>query len=270
MEAVLPGTVRSVADRYLRLLDSTAPGLVTGVYVVGSVALGEFRESMSDIDFVSLIDAPLTTEQLRALGRVHATLSREVRRPFFDGIYLTRKDIAGDPAQAGPTTAVQQHRFMTGSRIGLDPITWHTLSRCAVVVRGPSLATLDVWNVDPVLAEWTHSNVSTYWQPWLRRHGSQLSVAGLQALGSWATVWGVLGISRLAFTLATGDVTSKEGAGEYALTVMDPQWRPVIVEALRIRRGGAGRSPYHPFRRRRETLAFVDMMIGRIQLEQRA
>ncbi len=79
---------------------------------------------------------------------------------------------------------------------------------------------------------------------------------------SWGPAWGVLGVSRLHYTLATGAIASKCGAGEYAREAFDPRWRHIIDECLRIRRGGPGRARYRsPFARRRAALDFVAMAI---------
>ena len=82
------------------------------------------------------------------------------------------------------------------------------------------------------------------------------------ALGSWAPAWGVLGVSRLHYTLATGEITSKEGAGIYALRTFHRRWRRIVEECLRIRGGGEGRSLYRtPLGRRRDALAYMAMVI---------
>ena len=48
----------------------------------------------------------------------------------------------------------------------------------------------------------------------------------------WSTAWGVLGAPRLHHTITTGEVISKEAAGEHALDVFPPRWHPLIGEAL--------------------------------------
>ena len=85
---------------------------------------------------------------------------------------------------------------------------------------------------------------------------------GLASLGPWATEWGVLGVTRLHHTLAGGEITSKYGAGLYAMRRFPLRWHRVIVEALRIRRGDPGRSIYRtPLGRRRDLLAYVAAVI---------
>ena len=48
--------MESVVNAYLRSIDEEAPGLIEGLYLTGSVALGEFRASTSDIDFLAVRD----------------------------------------------------------------------------------------------------------------------------------------------------------------------------------------------------------------------
>jgi Domain of unknown function (DUF4111) len=75
-------------------------------------------------------------------------------------------------------------------------------------------------------------------------------------------VWGVLGVSRLHYTLATGAITSKDGAGCYARRTFDERWWRIIDECLRIRRGGHERALYrNPLTRRRDALDYVAMAI---------
>jgi hypothetical protein len=66
------------------------------------------------------------------------------------------------------------------------------------------------------------------------------------------------GVSRMHYTLATGAITSKHGAGLYARETFEPRWRRIIDECLRLREGEAGRGLYrNPLTRRREALDFV-------------
>lgn len=84
----------------------------------------------------------------------------------------------------------------------------------------------------------------------------------MACLGSWGPTWGVLGVSRLHYTLATGHIASKLAAGEYARTVFDDRWQRILSECVRIRRSGRGRSFYRSsFARRAQALSFVDMVI---------
>jgi len=112
------------------------------------------------------------------------------------------------------------------------------------------------------LDRWTRQNLEEYWRPWHTRFGQLVSRDGWASLGPWATEWGVLGVSRLHYTLVSGQITSKHGAGLYAMRRFPVRCHRVIIEALRIRRDDGGRSLYRtPFGRRRDLLACVSMVI---------
>ena len=88
------------------------------------------------------------------------------------------------------------------------------------------------------------------------------SRAGLAALGPWAPAWGVLGVSRLHYSRATGAITSQAGAGRDAVGAFPARGHGVIRECLHIRRGDADPSLYRtPLARRREVLAYIAMVI---------
>jgi hypothetical protein len=72
---ILPSIPYDLATAYLDLVDAEVPGLVVGLYLTGSVALGEFRPRRSDVDFVAVLAARADEAALAALGRVHATLN---------------------------------------------------------------------------------------------------------------------------------------------------------------------------------------------------
>jgi hypothetical protein len=258
----LPQLARLVAAAYLEAVDAVAPGLVEGLYLTGSVALRDFRPSASDVDFVAVTRAPLGVAQLQALDRAHARVRARFPRPAFEGIYVTWAELGRDPLSAPPGPHAHEGRLHRSGRAERHPVTWHTLASHGVAVRGPGREALAIWTDPRGLATWTLGNLCSYWQPWRVRRARLISAEGLRCLGSWAPSWGVLGVSRLHYTLATGQITSKSGAGDYALEAFPARWHRVVAECLRIRRGGSGPSLYlTPLARRREALAFIAMVI---------
>ncbi len=73
--------------------------------------------------------------------------------------------------------------------------------------------------------------------------------------------WGVLGISRLYYTMHEGDIVSKYEAGKYALDRVPPDFEMILKEALRIRKGESKSYYKSPFRRRNDTIRFMTYMI---------
>jgi hypothetical protein len=119
-----------------------------------------------------------------------------------------------------------------------------------------------VWTDTGELVSWCRNNLDGYWRRWHAQHARLLSRGGLAALGTWAPAWGVLGVSRLHYTIATGEITSKEGAGIYALETVPAHWHRVLQECLRIRRRAGGTSLYvSPLARRADALGYVAMVM---------
>jgi hypothetical protein len=259
----LPRQAQATIDTFLEAIDAEAPNLIEGLYLVGSLALGDFRPDHSDVDFVAVTSGQLEPAAYAALERAHARLSEHLPRPFFDGIYVTWADLVGHPAEANPGPHAHEGRLHPEGRSERHPVTWRTLAQSGVCCRGPALADISIWSDPAALATWTNNNLDAYWKrmldpgSWLTRRGG---VAGLSA---YACEWCVLGVSRLHYTLATGQITSKHGGGIHAQAVFDQRWQPVIAESMRIRRGDKRRSLYwSPFARRRDVLGFLEMAIA--------
>lgn len=253
--------VRRLIEVFLRAVDAAMPGLVKGFYLIDSVALEDYRPGQSDIDFIATTRARPDPAELVALRGVHTRLQRHHPQPYFDGCYVTRAELRRDPALAIGALDAHEGRITVGTG-GLDPVTWHTLACHGVVLRGPDPTALGVWTDPDALAAWTRGNLESYWRRWRARSARWSSPHGLSARGNWAPVWGVPGVSRLHYTLATGAITSKTGAGRYALTAFAPRWHRLVRECLRLRRRGAGPSLYRtPLARRREVLDYITMVL---------
>lgn len=252
------------ARQLTKLLRRHVPELVTGLHLIGSAVDGDFRSGHSDLDFVAVLSHPATGDEIEALVIVHRLYASDPTLPALDGIWVTAEELAAGPdaCSDGPTSRCNQ--FLASARGNRNPITWEMLRLGAVTVIG-ELDRSTLWHDPERLASWTRQNVESFWVPWQVRASKLLSISGLRMLGAAMPMWGVLGISRQRYTLATGKVASKSAAGEYALTVFDRPWHRIIRECLRIRRGAAGGLYGNPFERRREALDFVAMVIAEIR-----
>jgi hypothetical protein len=254
----LPAEVDRVVTRYLALVDAAAPGLVEGLYLVGSVALGDFHPRSSDVDFIAVSSAPVDEGSRQALASVHADLAAEASRPAFEGIYVTLDELTRSPVNtAGP---VHRDGRLTVGPGGRSPVEWATLAWHGVPVRGPDPAELAVRADTAELTAWTLENLDQYWKRWITRSKAPATRTAMAMLTDWGVAWGVLGVSRQHYTVATGQITSKTGAGRYALGQFPARWHAVIEEALHCRpepvsapaAGGA------PEQRRRQAVAFME------------
>jgi hypothetical protein len=278
--------VQSVIDAYLEAIDDEAPGLVEGLYLTGSAALGDFHPHTSDIDFVAVTSIPLHADTVTAVGRAHARLRKQRSRPYFDGAYVTWDELTRPPEHSSTGPHSYKGRFYASGRRDCDPVTWHTLAKHGVRCRGPERETLRICADRDALFAWTLQNFDSYWRLLLLRARRFPHPWSILSLTSYGAVWVVLGVCRLHYTLATGRIASKEEAGRYGLQTFVEEWHRVLNEALRIRRADRARpdvvsacndlidhmrvhedqdrsSLYGtPVSRRRDMLAFADMVLA--------
>jgi hypothetical protein len=258
----LPPAVRAVTEAYQATIDRLVPGLVTGLYLTGSVALGDYRQGRSDVDFVAVCADRPDVEAIGALREAHAEIRARFPAPAFEGMYVTAEDLAAGP---DATPAVPYHHdgaFHPAGRHNLTPIILHELADHAVTLAGPDARTLDVWTDDKVLRAFCHDNLIRYWAPWAHRvwhPGDRLLTASL-ALRE--VEWAVLGVARLHTTIATGRIVTKSAGGAYARERFGPRWHGLIDTALRVRAGEARLTDrVAALRLRRQRRAFVATVI---------
>ena len=228
----VPTEVLAVTRTFLEAADAAAPGLVEALYLVGSVAQDDFRPDSSDIDFVAISEDRPDSEDLAALRLAHIEVRRRHSDVAFDGTHLCWRDLALNPDQCAPASYCYEGNFESSGRFAMNPVTWHELAHLGVPVRGPELQLGQVWCDDAVLRRWTIDNLRSYWIPWMDRYQTRRSDSRFD---DGLVMWCVLGVPRLHYTIATGHITSKTGAGRYAMTTFDAKWKPIIIEALRVR-----------------------------------
>ncbi|EFL10126.1 MULTISPECIES: aminoglycoside adenylyltransferase domain-containing protein [Actinomycetes] len=272
MPSEIPEEVRRSTDLFLSTVDRAAPGLVSGFYLVGSVCFGDFHPrgtgrgrlgTASDIDFVAVADRRPGPGEISALAHAHATTIAQFPEPHFDGTVLTWADLAAGPDECPDVPCAQVSRFTASGRDGLNPVTFCELARHGIAVRGPRPSDVDVWADQDALRAFTLDNLIRYWRPWWEKNRRTSALSLAVGMSPWFPVWAVLGVSRLHHLLATGELTSKCGAGRYAAKEFDPRWHRIIAESMSLRTSGeeGHRSYRNPLARRRDTLAFLDATI---------
>lgn len=237
----LPEPVTAVCRSFLEL---TPQGLVTGLYLHGGLAFGEWVAGQSDVDFVAVLDHRPDPAETAALAAAHDVVRRRHPAPSYDGMHVLLSDLATDPDELPPVPTVLSGAFDPAGR--LDPlVAWHELAHGAVTVYGDPRPV--VWTDPARLRTHTVANLNTYW----RATADELAARPAEA--EVACAWCVLGVSRLHHLLETGEMTTKSGAGRWALTHYPERFHRVLREALAIRHGDRTEYPDDPAGRARDT-----------------
>jgi hypothetical protein len=258
--ADLPGLVQVTANTHAAMLEAALPGKLAAYWVVGSAALGDFVPGRSDVDFVAATKCPLASEDVEALRRVHRALRGRRMLAGLDGWYVPAAGLAGDSGALATCARFNEGKFCGGRPFAPNSPDGWVLRQYGVRVQGegPEPAYAVDWDA---MLRGMAENIDTYWRKWVRDSRGLSARGAALLLSPRATEWGVLGVARLYYTFRERDVTSKTSAGEYALEHLPERWRGIVLRALETRRrGGPRRAP--SMRRRRETLDFMEFMLG--------
>jgi len=250
----LPGPVEAVCTTFL---DAVPDGLVTGLYLRGGIAFGEWVPGKSDVDFTATLSRRPCDEDVATLRAAHATVAAAYAdSPFFDGAHLPADDLTRSPAECPDAPAVQQHEFAV--RDAYDPVSWHELARHGVTVAGPPVESLGIWTDDAVLRAHTIDNLDTYW----RRHAEACTHDPERASVPFACEWVVPGIARLHHLLVTGRQTAKSMATRWGLEYYPERFHRVLREALWVREGAFEPQYDDLVERGRDIGAFATYVVG--------
>jgi Nucleotidyltransferase domain len=239
----VPDDVQAATRQHLHALDAAASGLVAALYVTGSVALGDYQQGRSDIDFMAFLSRPVTDPQTVGwLAEVHAGLAGPAD---YDGNYVALACVPGVPDDEPSAPHVVSGQFRGDEpNHQLTPATWAEFASYGIAIRGPRPAEFGIQVSRDRLSEWTLGNLNTHWKhqaeegiETLRAHDSATSIS------AEAVAWMALGPARLHYTLATGDIASKTAAGEYAAG-MFPAYQPFLSAAMTWRATGRGDFTY--------------------------
>lgn len=235
----VPAQIAPLLEQYMNQMETVLPGFMTAFYLHGSIALGAFNERHSDIDFITLIGRTVTETDIECLKEIHRKLASQYPRWPLEGSYLQW----GDLGKSGEAVSLHPHyhdgRLEPAARSDANDVTWWVtwwiVKNRGLAVMGPEPHDLNFevdW--DTLIPKMRH-NLNTYWAAYInkpRRIAWPFSDYGIQ--------WVVLGVLRQYYSFREQDVTSKTGAGEYALTRLPSRWNRLIREAINIREQANG------------------------------
>ena len=258
----MPEPIKPLIEEYLNLIEEQLPSFLSGFYIHGSIALGAFNERLSDIDFLTVCSHLCTEHDLECLQQIHQTIGTKYPRWALEGYYLQWNDLGKLDEALPPYPFYADDKLNPGGYHSLNSITWQLLKTHGLALIGPQSDTLPFVVDWDVLIDRMMNNLNTYWVSFTRdprRMVWLLNNNGIQ--------WAVLGVLRLFYTFKEHDITSKTGAGEYALNHVPIRWHPIVQEALNIRE--QKRKPLFKSRivRALEAIKFLRYVIQNLQHE---
>lgn len=93
MTADIPSPVQQVLQEYMSLVQQTLPGMLVGLYLQGSLALGAYNDGLSDIDFIAITSRRCTTTDIAVLRMIHQRVAQHYPSRQMEGCYLQWADL---------------------------------------------------------------------------------------------------------------------------------------------------------------------------------
>jgi hypothetical protein len=199
-----------------------------GMYLYGSLALGDFDPYRSDIDFLVVTTDDLPDDLFSALQVMHARIAARASRWAIEleGSYIPRRALR----RYDPADARHPHIDRGGGNLEIEQhdsdwiIQRHTLREHGVVMSGPPPHML----IDPVhpndLRRAVMSTLHEWWAPMCDKP-VQLQYIGYQT-------YAVLTMCRVLYTLQHGTIVSKPFAARWAQKVVGEPYASLIERAV--------------------------------------
>ena len=231
----IPELIRPLLQAYMHLLETKLPGLVTGLYLHGSVALDAFNAAHSDIDFVALLNRRCSESDVESLEEIHCVIAASYPRWKLEGSYLQWQDLGQAERAIAPHPIYHDGELQQMGHFDVNWVTWWVLKNRGIALIGREPNELN-FTVD-----WRHlitdmrQNLNTYWADFTTKPQRIVWL-----FSDYGIQWTVLGVLRQYYSFMEQDITSKTGAGEYALAHLPTGWHPLIREAIHLREQASG------------------------------
>ncbi|NOV04592.1 aminoglycoside adenylyltransferase domain-containing protein [Paenibacillus planticolens] len=205
---------------------------VVGVYVHGSLALGDFNPETSDVDFLVVTRQELLAERLPALDRLHAELRNQGFKwaVNMEGSYISRASLRRyDPHKCRHPALRCDGSFGVDGHASDWIIQRAIIREHGIILSGPPPTGL----IDPVepagLKKAAQGILKEWWAP-LLEDASRLATSEYQA-------YAVLTMCRCLYTIEKGLVASKPAAAMWMINTRGNEWETLIRQAMAWRRG---------------------------------
>jgi predicted nucleotidyltransferase len=230
-EASVTATVYPEINSVLQELLSGARALLgprfIGMYLDGSLAIGDFDPRSSDVDFVVVTDGELQPRTFVGLQAMHERIAAGASKwaKELEGSYIPQRALRLD-RRPGPHPYIDRGSTlaMGHPESGYWVIHRHILREHGVVLTGPPPGTL-IDSVHPAeLREAVRGILREWWRPMLRE--------GPLLQKSFYRCYAVLTMCRMLYTLRYGAIVTKPVAARWAQEALDARWTPLIRDAL--------------------------------------
>ena len=197
----------------------------TGMYLYGSLALGDFDPGRSDIDPLIVTSKELPEDVISELEIMYKRLysSGLEWAKKMTGLCIPLEDLR-IYRETGPKNQMFNRDEFLVDRPDNDWIFHrHVLYNCGVVIEGPPLRDI----IEPITPEQLREVAFMFLRDWVL-----LTYDDEIFRGESHQAYFVLTVCRCLYTLKNGDIASKIRSAEWVLEQVDSKWSDLIRQAM--------------------------------------
>ncbi|GKU24879.1 DUF4111 domain-containing protein [Clostridium folliculivorans] len=238
MAVLIPQKVEQVLFAYENELKCTFNNKIFGVYIYNSVTLGNFDDSKSDIDFLTIINEDFDDVDLKKLKLIHQKLLNAYKYASkMEGMYIRIDKVGKGNDEIPPYVYFSNKKLHEYGYYDINSVTWWMLRNYGVAIKSPSISNLQL-NIEwkNVITNMNY-NINCYWK-------RKLENKFIFITDYWIE-FSILTLCRILYTFENNKITSKTEAAKFAANMMvNEKYKMIISEALRIRTGASKKSLY--------------------------
>ncbi|MFT9495255.1 aminoglycoside adenylyltransferase domain-containing protein [Anaerosolibacter sp.] len=220
-----------------------------GMYIHGSLAIGDFDPMTSDIDFLVVTTDVISEDEFNALRQIHAHLieNENVWARKLEGSYIPQQCLLYKEPPSDPRPYINEGKFL------LEPFGYewvleqHTIREYGITIEGPAPQTL----INPFsTAELQSASIkilTDWWLPMLQ-NTNRLNDCIYK-------VYAVLTMCRVLYMFVHGKIVSKKKAAEWICEIYNEKWGVLVGKALAW-------NPESSFENDDEVLEFIQFTIS--------
>jgi hypothetical protein len=198
---------------------------LVGLYLAGSLVIGDFDPDISDIDLVAALSSDIDEREFEELQKMHSAFANQ-HKGWDDRIEVCYISVAALNAVRSRTSNIanispgEPFHMRESSREWLSD--WYLVREMGIALCGPSPKTI----IEPISKDEFIQTIKGHakaWSEWIHdMHGRR------------SQAYAILTMCRALYTCKNGEQVSKKKAALWAQQEL-PQWSQLIQHALRWR-----------------------------------
>ena len=251
----IPKDVREVIELLLIKVKGALNDKFIGMYIHGSLALGDFNPNSSDIDFFVITKGEISKEEFSLLKQIHNDILSIDNKwgKRLEGSYIDMETLKSITPPTKPRPYINGEEFHLANHGYEWILEEHVTREHGIIIEGPNPKELIMSISLEDLREGNLKILNDWWAP--------MVTYPLMLKDSEYQAYAVLSMCRIIYTFTYGIIVSKKKASSWAQRNLEKEWENLIKEAMEWKKGYA----FNNFHRTLEFIKFTLELVNRVK-----